>query len=123
MTTASMSSDALAQVVKSGSTRSIPICSAVGKRRPAVDDHDAAVVLDDRQVLADLADAPSGGRAGPLTWTGTLPASRPWRSSMARTASVSASSASTIGAGRRRRGQQVQPPSYGFGLAVMNIVA
>src|SRR5581483_8670985 len=68
--------------------------------QPHVDHHDPAVVLDDGHVLADLAQpaerqdaqlcAHARARAGP---TGT----RPWRSSIARTASASSSVASTSG--------------------------
>ena len=43
--------------VKSGRTRSMPIISAVGKRRPQSTTTIRSVVLDDRHVLADLADA------------------------------------------------------------------
>ena len=97
MTIASMSSTRARRYAKSGSTRSMPICSAVGKRRPASTSDDPALVLDDRHVLADLAHASQREDAQGAAHAACTAASRPWRSSMARTAAVSASSASTIG--------------------------
>jgi hypothetical protein len=117
--------DALAQVRE---IRQHEVDAELLGRREAqagVDHDDAAVVLDDGHVLADLSHASqredSQGAAHPV---GTVD-SRPWRSSIARTAAVSASSASTIGS----RSVPASWPSRlsaaltGVGLAVMNSVS
>src|SRR5215207_736401 len=117
--------DALAQV---GEVRQHQVdAQLLGGReaQPRVDDDDAPAVLDDGHVLPDLADASqredAQGPAHPVDTAET----RPWRSSIARTAAVSASSASTIG----RRSVPASWPSRlsaaltGVGLAVMNSVS
>ncbi len=68
-----------------------------------VDDDDAVVVLDDRHVLPDLAQAPEGEdaqRPAHACARAAVVDRRPWRSSVARTAARSFSEAST--SGRRR---------------------
>ena len=117
--------DALAQV---GEVRQHQVDAQLLGGREAqagVDDHDPVAVLDDRHVLADLADASQREDAQcPAHAVGTVESS-PWRSSIARTAAVSASSASTIGS----RSVPASWPSRfsavltGVGLAVMNIVS
>ena len=80
MTTASMSSDALAQVREVGQDE--VDAHHLGRReaQPAVDDDDPALVLDDRQVLADLAHASQREDAQLRRSRGvTSPASSPWR--------------------------------------------
>ena len=91
-----------------------------------VDDDDPALVLDDRHVLADLAHASQREDAqGAAHAVVHSAASKPWRSSIARTAAVSASSASTIGS----RSVPASWPSRlsaaltGVGLAVMKSVS
>ena len=90
-----------------------------------VHDHDPPVVLDDGHVLADLAHASQREDAQGPAHAVAAAASRPWRSSIARTAAVSASSASTIG---RRSVPASWPRRFsaaltGVGLAVMNSVS
>ena len=74
--------------------------------QPRVDDDDPAVVLDDRHVLADLAQAAE--RQDPqLGHPARAAASRPWRSRRAVTVAVSCSSSSTYGS----RGAPTRIPS------------
>ena len=93
--------------------------------QPGVDQHDPALVLDDRHVLADLAHASQREDAQGAAHAACTGESSSWRASRARIAAASASSASTIG----RRSVPASWPSMfsavltGVGLAVMNIVS
>ncbi len=97
------------------------------RRREAqadVDHDDPAVVLDDRHVLADLSQ-PAEGQDAQLRAHAWVLVSRPWRSSIARTAAVSSAVASTSG---RRRPPTSWPSRFSaafvqVGLAVMNSVS
>ena len=90
-----------------------------------VDDDDPTAVLDDGHVLADLAHASQREDAQGAAHPAGTGESRPWRSSIARTAAVSVSSASTIGS----RSVPASWPSRfiaaftGVGLAVMKSVS
>ena len=89
--------DAIAQV---GEVRQHEVDTELLGGREAqagVDHDDATVVLDDGHVLADLANAPQREDSQSAAHAAGTGESRPWRSSIARTAAVSASSASTIG--------------------------
>ncbi len=86
----------------------MPTISAVGKRRPTVDDQEPVLVLDDRHVLADLADPAERQDAhGSGCHQACAVSSRPWRTSASRTTSTSSSLASTSG----RRGMPTGWPS------------
>ena len=117
--------DALAQVGEVGQHEVDAHLLGGREAQPGVDDDDPAVVLDDGHVLADLAHASEREDAQGAAHAVEAVASSPWRSSMARTAAVSASSASTIGS----RSVPASWPSRfsaaltGVGLAVMNIVS
>ena len=86
----------------------MPIISAVGKRSPQSTTTIRPVVLDDRHVLADLADASQREDAQLAAHRRAVtPASRPWRASTSRTRARSASSHSTSGS-RRAAGVMAQ---------------
>ena len=117
--------DALAQV---GEVRQHEVdAELLGGReaQPGVDHDDAPAVLDDGHVLADLAHASQRedpqGAAHPVRTA----VSRRWRSSIARTAAVSASSASTIGSRSVPASwpRRLSAAFTGVGLAVMNSVS
>ena len=93
--------------------------------QPDVDDDDAAVVLDDAHVLADLAEPPEREDAQGAAHAVAARSSSPWRASIRFTSSSSWSSASTIG----RRQPPTSWPSrlsaafVQVGLEVRNSVA
>ena len=115
---------ALAQVGEVGQHEVDPDHLGRRKAQADVDDDDPVVVLDDRHVLADLPQSAEGQDAQRLTHAGA-PVSRPWRVSIARTAAVSCTVASTIG---RRVVPAFRPSRFNaafvhVGEAVMNSVS
>ena len=82
----------LAQVGEVGQHQVHPELVGRGEHQPGVDHHDAAVVLDDRHVLADLAEAPEREHSQRAAQTAL---SSPWRSSASRSVAASSSLTST----------------------------
>ncbi len=117
--------DAPAQVREVGQHEVDPHLLGGREAQAGIDEHDPVLVLDDRHVLADLAHASQREDPQRAAHAEETALSKPWRSSMARTAAVSASSASTIGS---RRVPASWPSMFsaalrGVGLAVMKRVS
>ncbi len=100
--------DAFAQVGEIGQDQVDPDHLRRGKAQAHVDHDETAVLLDDRHVLADLAEAAERQYAQLSAHAGA-PASSPWRSSMSRTASSSSGVAGTSG---RRRPPASKPSMF-----------
>src|ERR1044072_1007252 len=93
--------------------------------QPAVDDDETVVVLDDREVLPDLADAAQREDAQLAAHAAWAPVSNPCRSRVPRMIAISRSSASTIGSRRPPTSWPSRPSAVftGVGLVVQNMAS
>ena len=105
--------DPLAQVAEVGQHEVDAHHLGGREAQPAVHDDDPAVVLDDRHVLADLAQPPErqDAQRSPVAQRAAAVSSSPWAASVARICSRSASSTSTSG----RRRPPTSWPEHGQG--------